>query len=299
MSDSLRTIRVLSDGRPGHENQSLGLAEALSRRTGAKVEVVRWEAGTGLMTRIRSAWALGQVDLLVGAGHGTHIPLLAAARRLGARSIVIMKPSLPTGCFDLCVIPRHDLANPADRGVVVTTRGALNRIAEVMPVKTNTGVVLIGGPSKHHDWDAVPLPAAIRDVVQARTDLNWEIGDSRRTPEGFLKQLAGVGATLVPHQETQSGWLPAMLGAAKEVWVTEDSVSMIFEALTAGARVGILPMRVKNPAARTLKAVNDLVASGHVRTYADWKNDHAAWTDTPRLHETGRCAELVLERFFK
>jgi mitochondrial fission protein ELM1 len=29
---------------------------------------------------------------------------------------------------------------------------------------------------------------------------------------------------------------------AEAVWVTEDSVSMIFEALTAGCRVGVMAM---------------------------------------------------------
>jgi len=41
MSVFLRTIRIISDGRPGHENQSAGLAAALARRTGATVQQVR------------------------------------------------------------------------------------------------------------------------------------------------------------------------------------------------------------------------------------------------------------------
>src|SRR5690606_19667671 len=138
MKTALQTIRILSDGRPGHENQSVGLAEALRRRTGASVECVRWPAGAGLFKRIGLARAGGEggVDLLIGAGHGTHLPLLAAARKFGARSVVIMKPSLPRGLFDLCVVPRHDLAVPADSGNVVVTRGALNRIPEDAAVKT-------------------------------------------------------------------------------------------------------------------------------------------------------------------
>jgi len=300
MKTALQTIRILSDGRPGHENQSVGLAEALRRRTGASVECVRWPAGAGLFKRIGLARAGGEggVDLLIGAGHGTHLPLLAAARKFGARSVVIMKPSLPRGLFDLCVVPRHDLAVPADSGNVVVTRGALNRIPEDAAVKTDTGVILIGGPSKHHDWNGAPLPAAIREIVRARPELAWTVGDSRRTPAGFLDQLAGVGASLAPHERTGAGWLPQTLGAAREVWVTEDSVSMVFEAVTAGARVGVLPMPRRNTKARTVKAVDDLVADGYARTFADWSADPARWGDTPRLHETGRCAELILKRFY-
>jgi uncharacterized protein len=300
---TLTHIRVISDGRPGHENQSIGLAEALRRRTGATIEVVRFPANTGFWKKRSLACepaANGAIpQLVIGAGHGTHFALLAAARKFGARSVLIMRPSLPMWCFDLCFVPRHDLSNPRDAGRVVTTRGALNRIAETPSVKTDTGVILIGGPSSHHAWDGAPLPSAISEIVNARPELAWTVGDSRRTPEGFINELKDCGATLMPHQQTKPGWLPATLGSAREVWVTEDSVSMIFEALTAGARVGLLPMPVKNPEARTVKAVNDLLADGYVRTLAEWRANPNATTKTPVLHETVRCAEVVLDRFFR
>jgi uncharacterized protein len=303
MVTRLQSIRILSDGRPGHENQSVGLAEALSRRTGATYDVVRFPADSGLFARARAAKALGSEnkppDLIIAAGHRTHLPLLAASRRLGAKSVVIMKPSLPAWLFDLCLVPRHDLKHPHDSAHVVATRGALNRISETPPVKTDSGVVLIGGPSKHHGWDGAPLPAMIAEIIQARADLTWTIGDSRRTPEGFIEQLGGCGAKLIPHQQTQPGWLPAQQASAREVWVTEDSVSMIFEALTAGARVGVIPMPVKNKAGRTLKAVHDLIAAGYVQTYAQWKSGSAHDEAVRGLHETARCADVVLDRFFK
>ncbi|CAM2858158.1 mitochondrial fission ELM1 family protein [Rariglobus hedericola] len=300
---ALTSIRILSDGRPGHENQSAGLAEALRRRTGANVELVRFPVGAGFWTKRKLACAhptSGDApQLVIGTGHGTHFSLLAAARRFGAKSVVIMRPSLPSWLFDLCLVPRHDLAKPADHGRVVTTRGALNRISEDAPLKTNTGVILIGGPSKHHGWNGDPLPQAIEEIVRSRPDLAWTVGDSRRTPENFITQIATPGVTRVPHQQTQPGWLPATLSAAREVWVTEDSVSMIFEALTAGARVGVLPLPVKNPAARTVKAVNDLLADGYVRTLDAWRKAPEAWGAAPALHETARCADLIINRFFR
>lgn len=305
MSAVLTHIRVLSDGRPGHENQSVGLAEALRRRTGATVELVRFPAGAGFWRKRALACAPSEAagrerpQLVIGTGHGTHWPLMMAARKFGAKSVVIMKPSLPVWCFDLCLIPRHDLAKPVDHGRVVTTRGALNRISEEPPVKTQTGVILIGGPSKHHGWNGEPLLPAIHEIVNSRPDLRWTLGDSRRTPEGFPDRIEEPGLTIVPHQQTQPGWLPAQLGAAREVWVTEDSVSMIFEAVTAGARVGVLPMPVKNAKARTVKAVNDLLADGYVRTLADWRARPDAWKEPPALHETARCAAMVTERFFR
>jgi len=295
---TLSHIRILSDGRTGHENQSVGLALALARRTGATYEIVKIDPSASLLFRMRAASQPGPVDLVISAGHRTHLPLWWAAHRLHARSVVIMKPSLPLAFFDLCLLPRHDLTNPVDHGRVVTTRGALNRIAEEPGAKTATGVVLIGGPSAHHGWDGVLLAAAIIEIVRSRPELQWTIADSRRTPEGFLARLDGCGATLVPHQQTQSGWLPAQLGAAREAWVTEDSVSMIFEAVTARVFVGVLPMPIKKPGARTIKAVNDLIADGYARRFGEWRRNPVGWGSPPALHETARCADEIIARFF-
>lgn len=302
MSQRLQHIRVLSDGRPGHENQSVGLAEALCRRTGATYEVVRLNAEAGFFSRMREAKAAAvggrDPDLVIAAGHRTHFALMAASRHFRAKSVVIMKPTLPAWLFDLCLVPRHDLKHPQDTYRVVTTRGALNRISEDAPVKTDTGVILIGGPSKHHGWDAEPLPSMIGAIVRSRPDLAWTIGDSRRTPAGFLERVDATASKIVPHQQTQPGWLPAQLAAAREVWVTEDSVSMVFEALTARARVGVLPVPVKNAGGRPLKALADLVADGYVQTYRQWTTRPVPGANVPHLHETSRCADVILARFF-
>ena len=47
----------------------------------------------------------------------------------------------------------------------------------------------------------------------------------------------------VPYASTDSDWLPARLSEAGEVWVSEDSVSMIYEVLTAGAQLGLLKVQ--------------------------------------------------------
>ncbi len=302
--DALRHIRVLSDGRPGHENQSVGLALALARRCGATHEVVKFDPKAPLWTRMRAA-AGGPADgprpdLVIAAGHRTHLPLWWAARRFSARSVVIMKPSLPAAFFDLALVPRHDVAeSAADTARRVLTRGALNRVPEELPTKEARGLVLIGGPSKHHGWDGAALAPMVARVLAARPDLEWIVGDSRRTPEGFLRGLdipAGLRAKKVPHQETGPGWLAGELARSALVWVTADSVSMVHEALTAGAATGVLPAP---PAAkggdggRPARAVAGLVAAGLATEFPAQPE-----SPTTRFHEAGRCAEWILARWF-
>jgi hypothetical protein len=303
MFATLRSIRVLSDGRPGHENQSAGLAAALARRTGAAGEIIRI-TGHGYFTRFRRATALAQnappPDLLIATGHATHLPLKFAARKFGAKSVVIMQPTWPKAWFDLCLVPAHDGYAPCRGENVVLTRGALNRIPEQLPAKLRHGMILVGGPSKHHGWDGALLAEAIGAVLAAQPALAWTVADSRRTPADFLAQLRSrnLPAEFMPHARTTPEWLPAQLLAATEVWVTEDSVSMVHEAVTAGARTGVLPVPPRRRRGRVYGAISHLEADGYAMSYADWQRNGRVLPSPKPLHETARCADIVLERLF-
>jgi len=301
-SAALKRIRVLSDGRAGHENQSVGLAEAIARRSGAQVDVIRFAKGDLLWTRLRKAVAGDpRVDLLIATGHKTHLTLSLTARKLGAKSVVIMTPTWPLWFFDLCLVPQHDLSlGRSSHPRVIPTFGALNRVPEEIPAKQARGLVLIGGPSKAHGWSAEPLLKAITAVVNSRVELTWTISDSRRTPEGFLEQLRQhkLTAEIISHSQTKPDWLPTQLGATAEAWVTEDSVSMLFEAVTAGARTGILPAPARKPKSDPVRAIRQLVQAGHATDYETWTRNGRQLPPAKPLHETGRCAELVLRKLY-
>lgn len=306
MSTRLESIRILTDGKPGHENQSIGLAEALRRRTGAQVELVWLDVRKPFWVRMRQARALAagklRPQLLIAAGHSTHLPLLAAAWRFGACSVVIMKPSLPAGCFDLCLVPSHDV-KPGKRvgRRVIVTQGALNRIPEGVPVKSANGLILIGGPSKHHDWDEQPLLKAIAEIVRGNRGLHWTLTDSRRTPPGVLDKLTALelpSLTLVSNTETPRGWLPQQLLGAQQAWVTEDSISMIYESITAGAHTGLLPLPAKAPQGRIARSVDHVVEAGHATRFARWRETGVLTTAPGALHEAARCADEIIARFF-
>lgn len=302
MSHPVTLIRVISEGRPGHENQSVGLAQALARRTGAAVEVIQIPATWNLWTRRRAALASrGAIpQLIIGAGHKVHLPLWFAARKFRARSVVIMAPTWPKFLFDLCILPQHDTDDSNHSPNVITTLGALNRLPEATPVKQPQGVILIGGPSKSHGWSGETTATAIQTVLKARPELKWTIADSRRTPGGFLEQLRAFAlrAEIIPHTQTKPDWLPIQLMAAQEVWATEDSVSMIFEGVTAGARTGILPAPVVKPAADPVRAIQKLVHEGYATHFETWTRNGQSLPAPKPLHETGRCAALVLARLF-
>ncbi|MEO0016910.1 MAG: hypothetical protein RLZZ522_193 [Verrucomicrobiota bacterium] len=299
------TIWLLGDGKPGHENQALGLAEALDRLRPCAIHRLSLAGTRGLFARLRLASRVGAAlpkpDLICAAGHTTHPALLWLARNHHARSVVLMRPSLPLAWFDLCIAPAHDFSHRHTPAKVVTTLGALNRVRAPDPAATrHGGLILIGGPSATHAWDEAALLAELSAIVTAPGGGPWQLTDSRRTPPGLLGRLREMLPALecCPHQATARDWLPARLAAAAAVWVTEDSVSMVYEALSSGACVGLLPVPRKRSDSRVLRGLADLIDQGLVTPYASWLQTRSLPASPHPLREADRCAQLVLNRFF-
>lgn len=297
--DGSLVLWLICDGKSGHENQSLGLAEAICRKLPGEIHRIEVGGARGPLGRLRAAAAastgFSRPDMIVAAGHATHLPLWWLARKHRAKSIVLMRPSLPLACFDLCIAPEHDFPQGVDRPNVITTQGALHHIRPGDGEKS-VKLILIGGPSKTHGWDG---DALLGMLAQATDRGGWELTDSRRTPEGFLDQASRrlTGVSVISHQRTPPGWVPEKLRQAREVWVTEDSVSMIYEALGSGARVGLLPMPRRGRNSRVSRGVDALIAGGYLTPFRDWQQSMHLKTSPQPLQEADRCADLLLERF--
>ena len=289
----------LTDGRRGHENQTRGLVEALARRRSLVVHELpvpgRLTAlGQWLTGRFPAGVGLPDPDLILAAGHRSHFALLAARRARGGRAVVLMKPTLPPGWFDLCLIPEHDA--PPARDNVIATRGTLNRMK---PGERSVGeaLVLLGGPSKGVRWENERVAWQVAELVAARPEMNWTVADSRRTPEGFLELLAGIAAERVGYAAVGGDWLPARLASAAEVWVTEDSVNMVYEALTAGCAVGVLGL-ARRRAGRVSRGLDRLLGRGAVTAF---DGAHAGRPPVPPaepLNEAARCADWIVDNWF-
>lgn len=296
-SHSPLTVWVVSDGKPGHVNQSLGLAEALARATPTRIHrltaLPAWRAWLMLLFRNSPDPTLPAPDLILGAGHATHLTLLAARRACGGRAVVLMKPSLPRRCFDLCILPRHD-GIAADVRTLVT-EGAVNRIRPSGTRNPERGLMLIGGVSPHFAWDNDAIELQIKSIVARTPERHWTLTTSRRTPVDFLAQLPpAANLDIVPHTATGPDWLPAQLAACGMAWVTPDSASMVVEALTAGADVGVFDLPVK-PKSRVGHAIAGLADARRVTRFARWCAHGTLHPNTEPLAEADRCAAWILE----
>jgi mitochondrial fission protein ELM1 len=132
------------------------------------------------------------------------------------------------------------------------------------------------------------------DLLTRTTDRGgWELTDSRRTPVRFLDQVREKlpRVTAIFHTETPPGWVPEKLRQANGVWVTEDSASMIYEAITSGAKVGLLPVP------RVLKD-SGFGAHGIPREYVDRERTRRLVTQAEPVNEAERRAGLTTRYLF-
>jgi mitochondrial fission protein ELM1 len=292
----------LLDGKPGHENQTAGLLAALAARRPTRAFDLRvpprWRGWLDLLRgRCPAALDLPSPDLLLGAGRAVQAPLLACRRARGGRAVVLMNPGLPRGWFDLCVIPEHD-GVPAGAGVFVS-RGALNAARPAPAKRGDLGLILVGGPSRQFDWDSDGLAAQIGQILQ-RDPRTWVIATSRRTPAATveaLRECLPAAAEIVTPEQAAPGWLLGQLALAPVAWVSEDSVSMLYEALTAGAACGLLEVPSRRRG-RVRAGLDRLLAEGRVTAYADWEKGRPLAPAGEPLDEAGRCADWILGRWF-
>lgn len=291
-------VWCLMDGKPGHQNQVIGLAEALQRQTPLAVRTIRLPGP--LQWLAASAEKLSgfseQPALIISAGHRTHIPLLILAKRFRSRSVVLMKPSLPLGLFDAALVPSvHRL--PRVPGHVFETVGVLNRLQPSDQRLVGCGVCLIGGPSSHYLWDNRNVIRQVSRILQKSPKIDFTVATSRRTPRDFVAELktACPGVPIVEPDDVDRDWLKNQLSTCEVAWVSEDSVSMTYEAVTSGATVGVVELaRRKN--SRVTDSIDLLVKDGHATRWSRWRERGQLSESTARFDEATRAAQWLLQK---
>lgn len=293
----------ITDGKPGHLQQIKGLTKALAKELPIlEIDLRAVSTAQALMQLAKGAFLPGQglpaPDLIVGAGHATHLNLLAAKRAYGGKTVVLMKPSLPRRLFDLCLIPQHDGIAPARN--VVLTHGALNTMQQQKAGDPGCGLILLGGVSSHYVWQDNEILLSVKQLAAATPNVNWTLTTSPRTPASLLEKLDGLSLTNVcffPFKQTTHQWLTEVLGRAGQVWVTPDSVSMVYEALTSGASVGVFDLQ-KQRSSRVVRGLERLVESGWVTSFQNWRKEKAMRRQIRELNEAARCAKWIKQFWY-
>ena len=249
--EKIKVIWRFTDGKAGHDKQSLALVDSLMNQTKCRlfdfnVQGQRNPILNIIFKNYKLPEGITKPDIAIGAGHKTHLHLLAIKRCFNAKIVVIMKPSIPLIFFDLCIIPKHDGIKNGPN--IINTQSSLVKFNSNLKKKENTGLILIGGPSKHYFWDSKTVLEEICKISKKFKFRRLLLSTSRRTPIDFVDKLNELNISdikVYEYSKIKSDWLDKHINKVKNIWVTNDSYSMVTEALASGADVDIIGLKVK------------------------------------------------------
>ena len=289
-------IVYVSDAKAGHRSQAIGLYKAMQRISNSEVtfqeialqQLPIFTLLKGMLSHQLSLFEK-KPDYILGVGSHTQSRVLLLGKVYPqAKTVILMKPNFPFSWFDYAIIPEHD-GVPESRHVI-TTQGALNPIVNEQRHQASRVLIALGGSSKRHQWNEAKVLSAIQQIVENHSHSAIILTTSRRTPSEFLahlvKQPYSQHLQIFPVEQTPQGWIFEEMQKAEVVWVTEDSVSMIFEALTAGCKVGVIGIdRLKSDRITTL--LDQLLSTLSDKPHHNLLN--------LKLNEATRVADILLK----
>lgn len=309
----LRVVALL-DGRPGHEKQTLGIIKALEKKTAVHLLEIQQSKLTFFQSLRRTCRLLftksgeenpqvANGDLLIGTGTGTHLSLLLYKRKYNIPAVTCMSPaSYLRSYFDICFIPKHDDIEQSDN--VFFTVGAPNCSVDKKMHKKNVGLILLGGiDKKSHHWNSKNIAKMVKEILSREGNIQWSISSSPRTPKETVLEMEKLAkqygnGSFFHYRDTQRGWIEEQYDQSSLVWVTSDSISMMFEALSAGCNVGLLPVGWKNQQNKFRKNEEVLLRKNLVISYDYWDKNGFSSSDSRGLNEAQRCANKILETWW-
>jgi len=286
---------ILSDGKPGHENQSI----ALCRHLGLDYRIARVaypgrlaKAVSYLLDRLGiyseglfrfpdGRPALGACGLLVSTGSTTFYPNKVLGRRAGLPQVAILHPKGYRLDFTWILCPAYD--HPPKRPNVIQLPFNLcaadagffaDKAAEFRARHPQQGPAvgfIIGGPNAVSTLEPSELRRQLEQAFRLTEGRERWVTSSRRTPrevEALIEALP-FDYRLI-HSRDPYNPVPAFIGLCERLFVTSDSASMISECASfGGAAVEVLMNRQRRPRNKFVELIEGLERLGAVHRFDD------------------------------
>lgn len=277
---------VLTDGKPGHEGQSVAMARALGldyRLQGVGYPWRGLKALSYFLDRVGcyspflfhtdTPWPTS-LDLVIGAGSTTYYAVKTAARATGARSVAVLSPRGYRATFSLEVAPAYDRPTAARVRVrppvnlcwasPQQVREAMDAFSRRRPTDRPAVGLVLGGDSAA----CVLKPEAVQAWLERIFTLfphheRWVTTSRRTSPavEAVVRRFPFEFALY--YSEDTYNPTPAFWRRCERVFVTGDSASMISEAASSGsAYLEVLEPEYRKSQNKFVALVDSLVARG-------------------------------------
>ena len=318
--DTVPTVWVLDDGKPGHTTQSVGLAEALGWPYQVKRLAFTPRAGLGTVLRsnlgatrlgvnrarsdgldapwpdvvIATGWRPAPVTRWIGEQSRGRSRTIQLGRK-GGRIAEVYDAVIACGYFRLPPHPRRiETTAPLNRVSAVSLARAREQSPDLFAGAARPRVALLmGGSSRRHSLGpglARRIGAAVRAFAEEAGGSVFAV-TSRRTGDAATRALGeglGEGARIDRWRDgRKDNPYLAALALADVIVVTGESESMLAEAVACGKPVYIYPVPEKPPG--PWSRVEEAVV-GHA--YASLRNRRG--TLRPQRGLQRLCARLII-----
>lgn len=312
-----RKALILSDGRKGHENQSIAFCElkgldfcickiayankllklcsyaldffglyfkifkcdlggsgtAADRKNGSNLNNTSLNSPAASDSANLDASAdrnlnFANFDLFVGAGSTSYYALKFYARRYAKPSVALMYPKGYRKDFSVIIAGAHDRPKPRANLKISPVSLSFSRPQGLYQPQRKSIGFIIGGPNSCFEMGDEILKQ-IEGVRAQFADCEFALTTSPRTPQATESALEKLGWDYsVIYSREPVNPIGDFLAQCEWVFISEDSVSMISEAVSNGsASVAILNLKRKDAHNKFDDFISALVSTGHARRY--------------------------------
>lgn len=209
-------------------------------------------------------------DLFVGAGSTIYYALKFYARRYAKPSIALMYPKGYRKDFSVIIAGAHDRPKPRANLKISPVSLSFSRPQGLYRPQRKAVGFIIGGPNSCFEMGDEILKQ-IEGVRAQFADCEFALTTSPRTPlatESSLENLSWDYSVIYSREPINP--IGDFLAQCEWVFISEDSVSMISEAVSNGsASVAILSLKRKDAHNKFDDFISALVSTGYARRYSE------------------------------
>lgn len=260
---------ILTDGKMGHENQSLALAQALGcdfvrqplafKSKGCKaLSYLCDHLGLHTLSFFQQAQALKAFvppfDVVIGTGSGTFYATKVLARRLGAKSAVVLYPrGYRLNDFDCILAPHFDHPQKAHHVIEIPCNLVreqptfyteqtnafkahyLKQTGRPYNEQAQAVALIIGGPNSCATMTPSWMEEQLTTIFKTHPGCEFWVTTSRRTPpdvERLVERFPFTYRLIFSHDHFNP--IPGFVMLAHTLFVTAESTGMLSEASVFG-----------------------------------------------------------------
>ena len=266
----MSTALILSDGKPGHENQSKALAEGLGfsfrilpcvypKKAKKTLSYLCDHLGlsidlAGILPEATKLIEAERPALLIGTGSNTFYSLKLLRKKFNIPCVAVLTPSgYSLKGFDAVLAPSFDNPPSHENVIVVPTNLTPARpdfyreqttafLERYTPEKPRAVGVIIGGKNPIADVTPEWLKTQLDQIFAATPDCEHWVTTSRRTSpeaEAVIDSFPFDYSLIFSREKFNP--IPAFVTKCERLFVSADSTGMLSEAVAVGeAKVEVL-----------------------------------------------------------